>query len=340
MHGFQATHQPAIWVGENGHVALMPGLGDEVRHLFQQRGLSFRKEDERSTPYVYEVTLDADSAGESGWNLTEQATSELLGDACPPCPGGANFIPNKDVTEGANGRVRRRDYVFEPENQFTVQGLSANASEYSGGYKYENSIQVALSASAHVGHLRVDFQDTQARQPYFTIQATRLNWTGQAEIDPEAQEVSGSNSQRQEYLLGPDKPESFRLYFVSRFSEPFTSYGVSRAERLYDGEKYIEDKFVGAYVTFDKSVKRVEVRTGVSYVSVEQARKNLDIDIPDGTTFETTVDNVKSAWLERLGRIKISGVNETDSDHDPRTIFYTGLFHALQYPSDYSDPTK
>ncbi|KAJ4854881.1 glycosyl hydrolase family 92 domain-containing protein [Trichoderma breve] len=292
---------------------------DEVRHLFQHRGLSFRKEDERSTPYVYEVTLDADSAGEFGWNLTEQATSDLLGDACPPCPGGANFIPNKDVTEGANGRVRRRDYVFEPEDQFTVQ--------------------VAMSASAHVGHLRVDFQDTQARQPYFTIQASRLNWTGHVEIDPETQEVSGSNSQRQEYLLGPDKPESFRLYFVSRFSEPFTSYGVSRAEKLYEGEKYIEDKFVGAYVTFDKSVKRVEVRTGVSYVSVEQARKNLGIDIPDGTTFESTVDNVKSAWLERLGRIKISGVNETDPDHDPRTIFYSGLFHALQYPSDYSEPT-
>ncbi|KAL6694053.1 glycoside hydrolase family 92 protein [Trichoderma pleuroticola] len=339
MHGFQATHQPAIWIGENGHVALMPGLGDEVRHLFQHRGLSFRKEDERSTPYVYEVTLDADSVGEFGWNLTEQATSELLGDACPPCPGGAAFIPNKDVTEGANGRVRRRDYVFEPENQFTVQDLSANASEYPEGYRYENSIQVALSASAHVGHLRVDFRDTQARQPYFTIQASRLNWTGHVEIDPETQEVSGSNSQRQEYLLGPDKPESFRLYFVSRFSEPFTSYGVSRAEKLYEGEKFIEDKFVGAYVTFDKSVKRVEVRTGVSYVSVEQARKNLDIDIPDETTFGTTVDNVKSAWLERLGRIKISGVNETDSDHDPRTIFYSGLFHALQYPSDYSEPT-
>ncbi|PTB66784.1 glycoside hydrolase family 92 protein [Trichoderma citrinoviride] len=269
VHGFQATHQPAIWIGENGHVTLMPGLlGDEVRPLFQHRGLAFRKEDERSAPYVYEVTLDADSGGEFGWNLTEQAT-----------------------------------------------------------------------ASAHVGHLRVDFQDAKERQPYFIIQASRLNWTGHVDIDPEAQEVSGSNSQRQEYLLGPDKPESFRLYFVSRFSVPFTSYGVSRAGDWYKGQQHIEDKFVGAYVAFDNSVKRVEVRTGVSYVSVEQARKNLDIDIPDGTAFESTVENVKSAWRERLGRINISGVNETDGDHDPRTIFYTGLFHALQYPSDYSEPT-
>ncbi|KAL7933003.1 glycoside hydrolase family 92 protein [Trichoderma chlorosporum] len=341
MYGFQATHQPAIWIGENGHVTLMPGLGDEIRPLFQHRGLSFRKEDERSTPYVYEVTLNADSVGEFGWNLTEQATSELLGDACPPCPGGAAFMPNKDVTEGSNGRVRRH-YAFDepddPDDQFVMHSPSANGSEYLGGQRYENSIQAALSASAHVGHLRVDFQDTQARQPYFIIQASRLNWTGDVTIDPDTREVSGSNSQRQEYNLGPDKPK-FKLYFVSRFSEPFTSYGVSRADELLEGEQCISDKFVGAYVTFDKSVKRVEVRTGVSYISVEQARLNLDIDIPDGQRFETTVDNVKSAWLERLGRVQISGVNETDSDHDPRTIFYTGLFHALQYPNDYSEPT-
>ncbi|GFP57687.1 hypothetical protein TASIC1_0009002400 [Trichoderma asperellum] len=50
IHGFQATHQPAIWMGENGHVTLMPGLGDEVQPLFQKRGLAFKKSDESSTP--------------------------------------------------------------------------------------------------------------------------------------------------------------------------------------------------------------------------------------------------------------------------------------------------
>lgn len=87
-------------------------------------------------------------------------------------------------------------------------------------------------------------------------------------------------------------------------------------------------------------MSRVEVRTGVSYVSVEQARKNLDIQIPDDATFESTVENVKQEWLEKLGRITIDGVNDTDPDHDPRTIWYTGLFHALQYPSDFSEPTS
>ena len=91
---------------------------------------------------------------------------------------------------------------------------------------------------------------------------------------------------------------------------------------------------------FSKDVARIEVRTGVSFVSIEQARRNLDIEAPDGTTFEQTVETLKQAWLEKLGRVTIDGVNETTVEHDPRTIWYTGLFHALQYPSDFSEPVS
>ena len=101
IHGFQATHQPAIWMGESGHVVLSPGLGD-VKPRFEQRGMKFSKTNERSTPYVYEVILDADSIGDQGWNLTEEAVNG------GPVPGGAGGVPDF-VSEGANGRVRRAD---------------------------------------------------------------------------------------------------------------------------------------------------------------------------------------------------------------------------------------
>ena len=45
IHGFQATHQPAIWMGESGQVVIVPGVG-EVRPLFEERGHGFRKESE------------------------------------------------------------------------------------------------------------------------------------------------------------------------------------------------------------------------------------------------------------------------------------------------------
>ncbi|KAI1373953.1 glycoside hydrolase family 92 protein [Hypoxylon crocopeplum] len=318
IHGFQATHQPAIWMGELGQVVLTPGWAQEVKPLFEQRAMAFRKGDEVSTPYVYEVLLDADTSGEHDWDLTEQAAGE------GPVPGGAGSASD-DVRNGANGRVRKRD-VYEGS--------------------YTRNIQVAMSASAHTGYLRVDFNGDEdystgePTQPYMFIQVSRQNWTGRVQIDPKRREISGSNPQRQDYRLGPDRPDSFRGYFVSRFSEPFESYGISIGAHISEGTKSASGELLGAYAKFRANVKRVEVRTAVSFVSVEQARKNLDIESPDGTSFEDTIENTKSAWLEKLGRITIEGVNSTDQEHDPRTIWYTGLFHALQYPSDFSEPAS
>lgn len=340
LHGFQATHQPAIWMGENGNMVLMPGMGD-VRPLFRHRGLAFRKQDERSAAYVYETVLDADSVGDYGWNLTEEWASQEFGKQCPPCPGGESPISDS-VSEGANGRVRRRDLLNrlpELQDHYGPRSLTNSSDEYEG-QTYKKSIRAALSATAHVGHLRVDFPHQSGKQdPYFTIQASRLNWTGQVHIDTARREVSGNNNQRHDWALGPDNPKSFKMYFVSRFSAPFSSHGVTQAGKINKGVSKAEGKHTGAYVTFGKDTQRVEVRTGISFVSIDQARRNLDLEIPDGKSFESTVEGAKHAWLEKLGRVSVSGVNRTDPEHDPKTIFYTSLFHALQYPNDFSEPT-
>jgi hypothetical protein len=121
IHGFQATHQPAIWMGEAGQVVLTPGMG-EVQPLFVNRGLEFRKKDESSTPYVYEVLVDATQLMNRDWN----ATADAVGDG--PVPGGAGAVP-EDVEEGANGRTRKRQ-------------VEAASLETRGEEEYERSIQV------------------------------------------------------------------------------------------------------------------------------------------------------------------------------------------------------
>ncbi|KAI1433162.1 glycoside hydrolase family 92 protein [Xylaria sp. CBS 124048] len=319
VHGFQATHQPAIWMGELGQTVIVPGWNNEIKPAFEQRGLAFRKEDESSSPYVYEVLLDADTEGEHDFDLTEAAAGS------GPNPGGAGSVPS-DVQSGADGRTRKRSTDTKSCGR---------------------SIRVAMSSLAHTGHLRFDYVDTRPtsqrgveQDPYVFIQTTRQGWTGHIEINPETREISGSNPQRQDYRLGPDKPATFSGYFVSRFSEPFTTHGTTSGRNTSEGARDGSGENLGAYVRFNPNTTRVEVRTGISFVSVEQARKNLDIEIPDGTIFEHTVDQVKAAWLDKIGRVTIEGVNSTDSEHDPRTIWYTGLFHGLQYPNDFSEPTS
>jgi putative alpha-1,2-mannosidase len=336
IHGFQATHQPAIWMGESGQVVLVPGVG-EVRPLFGERAHRFGKGEERSEAYVYEVEISADAV-RAGENLTESVFS--------PVPGGGQPVPS-EVSEGANGRVRRdeggeveaAETPHRPIAGFNRDGPQRNDTES----KNDDKIKVAMTASSHVGHLRLGFPHRQpdpSNEPYVFIQATRQNWTGSISIDPEAREVYGSNPQRQDYALGPYRAPGFSGYFVSRFSRPFASYGITHGGELVPNATEGTGEHLGAWVKFEPSCDEVEVRTGVSFVSIEQARRNLDIEAPASVSFDEAVEILKKAWLEKLDRVQIEGVNETAAEYDQSTIFYTGLFHGLQYPSDFSEPLE
>nr|OQO16520.1 hypothetical protein B0A51_18043 [Rachicladosporium sp. CCFEE 5018] len=354
LHGFQATHQPAIWMGESGQVVLVPGVG-EVKPWFWDRGR--RKLWERSQAFLYEVEVEG---------LPVVGGVDLMEDLHSPVPGGAQEVP-EEVTEGANGRVRRderggpgaRDHSHgngemrpgsndaAPNCEKPKHGAPGSNYDTLGSTTTSNGIiKVAMTASSHVGHLRVDFPQhgdmlTAAGvtvNPHVFIQATRQNWTGYVDIDPVNREVSGSNPQRQDYALGPHRAPNFSGYFVSRFSEPFLSYGIAHGSNLTANRTQGTGEHLGAYVTFSASTSRVEVRTGVSFLNIAQARRNLDIEAPSSLSFDTAVQNLEEAWLEKLSRVVIKGANTTSTAHNQLTIFYTALFHALQYPADFSEP--
>jgi putative alpha-1,2-mannosidase len=82
---------------------------------------------------------------------------------------------------------------------------------------------------------------------------------------------------------------------------------------------------LSGYVKFGPKTKTVNVRVGVSFISIDQARKNLNKEIPDGTSLEETAKKTRTEWAEKLDRIQISGATTAE-----KQIFYTGFFHTLQ----------
>lgn len=62
IHGFQGTHQPAIWMGESGQATIVPGAGD-VKDLFEERGMSFSREDEVLTASYYSADMHVKEGG-------------------------------------------------------------------------------------------------------------------------------------------------------------------------------------------------------------------------------------------------------------------------------------
>lgn len=77
IHGFQGTHQPAIWMGESGQVVVAPGTG-AVKAAFEERGLTFSKDSEVSTPSYYTVDMEDSNGGSIKAEMSASALPRLL----------------------------------------------------------------------------------------------------------------------------------------------------------------------------------------------------------------------------------------------------------------------
>ena len=144
----------------------------------------------------------------------------------------------------------------------------------------------------------------------------------------------------------------FPVYFVLRVSKRPSQSGYWKKQRPMTGVeaewtpdngryklytsygRELSGDDVGYWFTFDdlKAGEQVEVRMGISYVSVENARRNLDSEQTPADTFDTLHAAAVRRWNDDLGRIRIEG-----GTADQRTVFYTALYHTLIHPNLLSD---
>lgn len=124
----------------------------------------------------------------------------------------------------------------------------------------------------------------------------------------------------------------YRVHFVARFSKPSSTRGTWSGASLGTTERRT-GRDIGAWFRFATSAgERIEVRLGLSYVSIANARANLDAEIPGTRSFEQVRAAALAAWNTDLGRIEVTGGTTAQ-----KTIFFTALYHALIHPSVNSD---
>lgn len=89
---------------------------------------------------------------------------------------------------------------------------------------------------------------------------------------------------------------------------------------------------LGYRFTFDaEDGEQICVQMGVSFVSCENARQNLDAE-QLGCNFDQVRAQSHRQWEEALERVKVSGGTE-----EQKEIFYTALYHALLHPNVLND---
>lgn len=141
----------------------------------------------------------------------------------------------------------------------------------------------------------------------------------------------------------------FPIYFVLRVNKKPVSDGFWKKQRKMTAEaawdntsgkykyythfkKEIAGDDIGVYLNFKtEENEQIEVQMGVSFVSIENARLNLETE-QKNKTFANVLADAQSAWEEALSRVTVEG-----GTADQKTVFYTALYHMLIHPNLLND---
>ena len=126
-------------------------------------------------------------------------------------------------------------------------------------------------------------------------------------------------------------PHPMREYVCARFPAPFHAFQTWRTGNA-SNESELQGDNIG-FATDDSSASSriVEVRAGLSYLSTDQACRNVDREI--GTRdFEAVKNQSRNVWNSALGQILLTGASQRQ-----RTIFYTALYRSLSRMNDITE---
>ena len=150
--------------------------------------------------------------------------------------------------------------------------------------------------------------------------------------------IEGSVHQFSPYVWSHDADQDYTVNFVIEFNRPIKdmgswcnddiSYGI---EKLESGEC----DAAGLFITFDPEESPVvQMRSGISLVSVENASENLEkeVALPFGWDFEAVVQNQLDTWNSLFGRVTIK-----TADRLEKVRFYNNMYRAICSRNIWSD---
>lgn len=142
----------------------------------------------------------------------------------------------------------------------------------------------------------------------------------------------------------------FPIYFVIRVSKKPEKIRYWKFHKKLIGDKTSWSSTDGTYKIYEKYWKElagddigvvfsynthpnesIHVQVGISYVSIENARENLDTE-QEGFQFAKVREAARQEWSKYLNTIKVEGGTEDDKE-----MFYTAFYHTLLHPNIFND---
>ncbi|MGV8094096.1 MAG: GH92 family glycosyl hydrolase [Mangrovibacterium sp.] len=120
------------------------------------------------------------------------------------------------------------------------------------------------------------------------------------------------------------RPKPVYVFFAIQFDTPFEKMQAWKNGKITGETDEFEGSNGGVFLKFGTGkAKTIQMKVGISYVSEDQARLNLQEELPHWD-FDRIVRESAEKWNNWLGRIEIEG-----GTTEQQRRFYTDLWHAL-----------
>ncbi|CAF3147808.1 unnamed protein product [Rotaria socialis] len=200
-------------------------------------------------------------------------------------------------------------------------------------YLDTHNINVELTATEHVGVHRYSFNNTNKKHRVILVDSSytlplKVCNLSHVNIDPKNNEITGS------VFFKGDFSRSFgglSTYFTIKFTN-WTDFGVWTNGSLVHEQTAADGCSSGAYIILPADQEQVTVYVGMSFVSIEQARTNLQMQT-QLKSFDAIRETVQQKWLNEIARFEVSA----DWNHEAVIKFNSAIVHSLSSPTQWDE---
>lgn len=122
-----------------------------------------------------------------------------------------------------------------------------------------------------------------------------------------------------------------KVYLYAETDKTPQQCGVVSVGTVKYGETSVEGKDAALVLSYGNDVKKLGVRYGISFISEEQAKKNLEREIA-AYDVDVVAKIARNDWNDALGKIQAQGGTEDD-----KVVFYTSLYRCYERPVNLSE---
>lgn len=213
---------------------------------------------------------------------------------------------------------------------FNLNAFNGNTEETDGNilYTFDNEKITPFSYNVTLDEPDIDVRFIPAEKSGFfgfsfnkdTACGVLVKTTSQGELVYENNTISGY-----------DTFDGIKAYLYLEFER--TPETIRAMERdILSESNSVSGRRVALAASFNSGSNReINIRYGLSYISIEQAEKNLQNDIPGWNSDEIS-GNARTKWNSVLSGIEVEGGTENQ-----RTMFYTSLYRCFERMVDITE---